>query len=71
MVVRETRHREIIERTAIARKDRKNLLVIGSLKLLGTFVPLKMVPSENGTLNIALGRTWIKLAGVAGPPHPS
>jgi hypothetical protein len=29
-------HAEIIENTAIARTDRRNLLVIGSLKLLGT-----------------------------------
>jgi hypothetical protein len=34
----------IIERTAMARTDRKNLLVIGSLKLLGTLVPVNMVP---------------------------
>jgi hypothetical protein len=30
---------EIIERTAMARKECRNLLVIGSLKLLGTAVP--------------------------------
>jgi uncharacterized membrane protein len=31
---------EIMETTAMARIERRNLLVIGSLKLLGTFVPV-------------------------------
>jgi hypothetical protein len=29
-------HAEVIEKTAMVRKERRNLLVIGSLKLLGT-----------------------------------
>jgi len=32
-------HAEIIEKTAMARTDRRNLLVIGSLKLLGMWSP--------------------------------
>src|ERR1039458_4600155 len=40
-------HAEIIETTAMARTDRKNLLVIGSLTLLGTLVPVNMVPGMN------------------------
>ena len=40
---------EIVKTTAMARRSRKNLLVIGSVKLLGTFLrntPRRNMPSD-------------------------
>jgi hypothetical protein len=51
-------HAEIIENTAIARTDRRNLIVIGSLKLLRNIVPVNMVPGMNSDYSQAMpGRT--------------
>jgi hypothetical protein len=56
-------HAEIVKRTAMARIDRRNLLVIGSLKLLGTLVPVNMVSGKDGSGN----ELRLSFSGNAGP----